>query len=177
MFACFDCPTRPVIVKRRRKRDIYCIDIRRFQKRLIGAKAALNAMACSKLISFLRCSRRNPAHFDAWRLFGRCQEPVRHDPCRSQHAKANHGLSQSLESRILAGGLLRRRGGSGFRGHPARAAIFLPLFTTCPTALTRAEPPTVSERDAEVPMPNGILPVTPCTTSTISMGTPSASVS
>ena len=30
MFARFDRPTRPIVVKRWRKRDVYCVDISRF---------------------------------------------------------------------------------------------------------------------------------------------------
>ena len=51
-----------------------------------------NCVARSKLFRLLQRSRGDPVHFDALRLFGRRQEPVRHDSCRSQHANANHGL-------------------------------------------------------------------------------------
>ena len=56
------------------------------------------------------------------------------------------------------------------------AAIFVALSTILFMARMIASPPTANERDPYVPMPNGILAVSPCTISTFSMGMPSCSV-
>ena len=51
----------------------------------------------------------------------------------------------------------------------------LALVSTLSSARASAEPPTASERDPYVPMPKGIFEVSPCTTSTASISTPSLS--
>src|SRR5215831_10902569 len=53
------------------------------------------------------------------------------------------------------------------------AAIFLPLAMTLSEAFASAGPPTTSERDPYVPMPNCTLSVSPKTMSMFSNGTPS----
>ena len=56
----------------------------------------------------------------------------------------------------------------GFAGFEQVRGDLLPLATILSTAFTIADPPTDSERDPYVPMPNGILSVSPWTISTLS---------
>jgi hypothetical protein len=59
MFARFERPTPPFVMEGGRKRDIHGIYVFGLQQRLVGAEAALNSMACSKLFGLLPRSPGN----------------------------------------------------------------------------------------------------------------------
>ena len=75
MFARFDARPPPFVMEGGRKRDIHGIYVFGLQQRLVGAEAALNSMACSKLFGLLPRSRGDCGHFDALRFLGRPRSP------------------------------------------------------------------------------------------------------